>query len=101
MPFRYRPKSLGALESVLGQPALIVGQVFNRQPEVVGVLHEGEQLFRFLQAHLPLSRRPLAPLDPLIHGVHDRPCEVGFRIRQLRLVVRASSLAQSQESLAL
>lgn len=101
MPFRYRPERLGALESVLGQPALIVGQILNRQPEVVGVLHEWEQLFRFLQADLPLCRRPLAPFDPLVHGVHARPCEVGFRVRQLRLVVRASSLAQSKESLAL
>lgn len=101
MPFRYRPESLGPLESVLGQPSLIVGQVFDCETEIVWMLHEREQLFRLLQTDLPLCRRPLASLDPLVHGVHARPCEVGFRIRQLALVVRASSLTQSEESFAL
>lgn len=49
MPSRYRPECLESLEPVLGQPPLVVGQVFDCQAEVVGVFHEGEQFFRLLK----------------------------------------------------
>lgn len=59
------------------------------------------QFGRFLQADLVLARRAGHPFDALQHGVEDRPCEVGFRVRQLFLVVCASSLAQGKVSLPL
>lgn len=101
MPFRYRPECLGPLESVLGQPAVIFRQVFDGQPQIVWVFHERQEFLGLFQADLPLCRRPLATLDPLVHCVHAGPREVCLRVWQLRLVVRASRLAQSKESLAL
>jgi hypothetical protein len=68
---------------------------------MVQVIEVRRQFCRFLQADLVLARRAGHPFDALQHGVEDRPCEVGFRVRQLRLVVRAGSLAQGKVSLSL
>lgn len=101
MPLCNLPERLLPLESILGQLSLARREVFDGEPQIVRVLHHRQHFFGLLQADLPVGRRALAALDPLVHGVHHRPCEVGFRIRQATLIVRARSLGQSQESLAL
>ena len=65
------------------------------------MLHHWQELLCLREGELPFARLPGGPFDPLVHGVHDRPCEVGFRVRQPALIVRAGRLGQGQESLRL
>lgn len=65
------------------------------------MLRDREQMLGLHQAHLPLAWLAGGPLDPLVHGVHDRPSEVRLWVRQLLLVVRARRLGQGEESLGL
>lgn len=67
---------------------------------MVQVIEVRRQFCRFLQADLVLARRAGHPFDALQHGVQDRPCEVGFRVRQARWIVRACRLGQGQEPFA-
>lgn len=65
------------------------------------MLNHWHQVLRFFQAYLPLRRAARCTADPLVHGVHARPCEVCLGIGQSLLVVRAARLAQRKESFAL
>jgi hypothetical protein len=65
------------------------------------MLRDRQQLLGFHQRELPLAWLPGGPLDPLVHGVHYRPCEVRLGVWQLRLIVRTGSLGQGEESLGL
>jgi hypothetical protein len=67
----------------------------------VWALKQGEHDLGFLQADLELAGLSGHPLDGLVHGVHDRPCEVRLGVGQSLRVVRAGGLGQGKESLAL
>lgn len=97
----YSPQSERGLKPILGQLLVLGRQVFNRQPQIVRVLHHRQELFRLGQRHLPVTWLSGCLLDPFVHGVHNRPSEVRLWVRQPGLVVGASSLGQRQVTLRL
>lgn len=97
----YSPQSKRGFKPILGQLLVLGRQVFNRQPQIVRMLHHRQELFGLGQRHLPVARLSGCFLDPFVHRVHDRPSEVRLGVRQPALIVRASSLGQRQISLRL
>jgi hypothetical protein len=89
----------------VGEPVrgeiLVIAQVFQGEPEIVRVFHHGQEIGRLLQADLPVGRLAGQLLDLLEHRVEDGPGEVRLGVGQAGLIVRASSLRQCQEPLAL
>ena len=65
------------------------------------MLNHWHQVLRFFQAYLPLRRAASGASDPLVHGVHARPCKVCLGVGQSFLIVRAARLAERKESFAL
>ena len=65
------------------------------------MLRDRQQLLGLHERELPLARLPGGPFDPLVHGVHYRPCEVGFRIREPGLIVCTGGLGQGEEPFGL
>jgi hypothetical protein len=80
---------------------LLIWQILDCEPQVVGIFQDGKKFFCFLQAHLPLGRLSRRLADVLVHGVHYRPCEVRLGVRQPGLIVRSGSLGQRKEPFAL
>ena len=97
----YSPQSKRAFKPILGQPLFLGRQVINRQPQIVGMFKHWHQLFSLRQRHLPFAWGASRFFNPLVHGVHDRPCEVRLGIRKPALVVRAGGFGQRQESFRL
>lgn len=97
---RYRPERVPTLEPVLGQLPGLFGQVSQGQPKVVRVLQHRQEVARLLQADLLQARLSLNLLDVLEHAVQTRSGEVRLGVGEPGLIVRASRLAQRQESLA-
>jgi hypothetical protein len=101
MALSYRPECMAGFKPVGGQLLMLIRQVLDREPQVVWVLQDREKLFRFLQADLPLGRLAGGLSDVLVHGVHNRPCEVRLGVRQATLIVCTGSLGQRKEPFTL
>lgn len=83
------------------QLLILVGQGFNRHPQVIQLVVHGLEIRGCLQADPVLGRRPRLLLDPLEHPVQGGACEVCLGVGQLLLVVGAGSLGDCQQPLAL
>lgn len=101
MLFGQRPERGPLFESVPRQFLVLVGQGFNRHPQVIKLVVHGLQIRGCLQADAVLGRRACLLLDPLEHPVQCGACEVRLGVWELGLVVRAGSLGDGQEALAL
>jgi hypothetical protein len=88
------------LETIRGQVG-VWAEVIDSHLQIIRRLNDRKKIAGFLQTDLPVGGLAVLLADPLVHGVHARPCEVGFRVRQLSLVVRAGCLGQGQKSLGL
>jgi hypothetical protein len=101
MPLRDGAKRLPFLESVRGQLLVFGRQVLDRQPQVVWILQHRQQVFRLLQADLPLARLAGGFLDRLVHGVQTGAGEVRLGVGQLLRIIGAGSLGEGEESFPL
>jgi hypothetical protein len=97
---RYSPQRVALLEAIRGQVG-VWAEVIDSHLQIIRRLNDRQQIAGFLHADLPVCGLAVLLADPLVHGVHARPCEVGFWVRQLGLVVRSGCLGQGQKSLGL
>jgi hypothetical protein len=90
-----------AVDESIRRQSLVVGRhVIDGQTQVVQFIELGQHIRRLLQRYLVDPRLAGGLLNVLQHAIEDGPCEVGFRVRQFRLVVRAGSLGQAKQTLA-
>lgn len=83
------------------QLLVLLWQSLNRQPQVIHLVMHRPEIGGCFQADAILGRLAGLFLDPLEHAVQCSPCEVSLRIWETLLIVRAGSLGDSQEPLAL
>lgn len=69
--------------------------------QVVDLIVGRAAISRLGQRHLVLGRLPRRLLNPFVHPIHHRPCEVCLGVGQSLLVVRACSLGEGKQPLPL